>query len=150
MTDQLSPDLGGVNLDNVSVLSSCQPAAQVARSCGLELAIGQPVFGGRYIVVVPDASGLDLVTRAEEQGFTVVATVAWRLPAAIVGRLAALSAPVVVGMPTRQALQTAIVRGNTDQMREAIARWSAVESYFSRPAAHNPRPYALTPRAGED
>lgn len=141
------PPLPGV-LDGLSVLASCRDAEAVARSLGLPLAAGQPAYGKRYVVVVSDAVGIELVTTAEERGYAVAATVAWRLPAALVARLASLSVPVVVGLPNATALSEAIGRGNTEQMRSTIARWVVIESYFARPATRNSQTRALT--AGSD
>ena len=140
--------LQSLQLDGVSVLGSCHAAAGVARQAGLGLAVGQPERSGRYVVVVPDASGLELVDSAEDRGFVIVATVAWRLRATLVSRLAAMAVPVVVGLPTRQALIEAIVRNNTDEMRRSIARWMAVESHLDRPAVTPARPHALTVGGG--
>jgi len=132
------------SLDGLSVLASCRDAEMVSRSLGLPLAVGQPAYGKRYVVVVSDAGGIELVTTAEERGYVVAATVAWCLPAALVARLASLSVPVVVGLPNTTALSEAIRRGNTEQMRSTIARWVVIESYFARPATRGSQTRALT------
>lgn len=131
-------------LDGVSVLSSCRDAARVAEALGLPASQGQPTLGARYVIVVPDAASLELVTGADERGFTVVASVAWRLPAALVARLANLPVPMLVGLPNRSALEAAISRGNTNEMRQTIGRWTVAESYFARPAASSPRAFELS------
>lgn len=131
-------------LEGVSVLASCRDAEMVARALGLPLAAAQPVYGHRYVVVAADAEGIELVTGADEGGYTVVAAVAWRLPAPLVARLASLSVPMVVGLPDVAALAAAAERGNTEQMRSTIARWVVIESYFARPGARGSRTRALT------
>lgn len=125
------------------MVRSCPAADTVAASLNLPTC-GLPVFGGRYIVVVPDAAGLELVSSADERGYSVVASVAWRLSSPLVARLAAIAVPVIVGLPSPKALDDAIERGNTESMRSTIARWVVAESYFARPPAISPKPYALT------
>ena len=115
------------------VLGSGPGAEKTAEALGLELDNLPSPGEASYVAVLEGPGAWAGYQSLVEAGVVTLALVAWKVPSAVLARLAPDAPPIVVGVPDPWQLQAALERGNAPEMIAALERQARLEGYLNEP-----------------